>query len=153
MDGVRWLFSASRVLLSPAGSYGNQPTAFLAMWRTMYTTIKAQAPRTIIVWAPNTGQGCVAARAEYPVVSFPSQLPIRPDLCVKTDTLVRLVLTRRLQSRASPTTVSTRMRSPTRARSTPTVTASLTTWTIPSRRIVRSRELSGRRPLTDAQIP
>lgn len=25
----------------------------------MYTSIKAQAPQTIIVWAPNTGQGCV----------------------------------------------------------------------------------------------
>ncbi|GAA5899065.1 hypothetical protein JCM6882_004606 [Rhodosporidiobolus microsporus] len=38
-------------------SYGMQPTAFLTHWVSMYNTVKAIAPNTIIVWAPNTPQG------------------------------------------------------------------------------------------------
>lgn len=37
--------------------YGQQPTAFNTSWHTMYSTIKATAPDTIMVWAPNTPQG------------------------------------------------------------------------------------------------
>jgi hypothetical protein len=36
--------------------YGFQPTKFLQLWRRMYATIKSAAPRTAIVWAPNTPQ-------------------------------------------------------------------------------------------------
>ncbi|GAA6041634.1 hypothetical protein JCM8097_007782 [Rhodosporidiobolus ruineniae] len=38
-------------------AYGQEPTQFLASWKEMYTTVKATAPDTIMVWAPNTGQG------------------------------------------------------------------------------------------------
>jgi hypothetical protein len=37
--------------------YGQQPTAFNTSWHTMYSTVKATAPETIMVWAPNTPQG------------------------------------------------------------------------------------------------
>lgn len=37
--------------------YGLMPLQFVSAWQTMYTTIKAIAPQTAIVWAPNTGQG------------------------------------------------------------------------------------------------
>ncbi|GAA5923770.1 uncharacterized protein JCM15063_003757 [Sporobolomyces koalae] len=37
--------------------YGQQPTAFLQSWTTMYNAVKAVAPETIMVWAPNTPQG------------------------------------------------------------------------------------------------
>lgn len=37
--------------------YGAQPTAFKAEWIKMYTAIKAIAPDTAIVWAPNAAQG------------------------------------------------------------------------------------------------
>ncbi|PLW41636.1 hypothetical protein PCASD_05401 [Puccinia coronata f. sp. avenae] len=36
--------------------YGFQPTKFLQLWRRMYAAIKSAAPRTAIVWAPNTPQ-------------------------------------------------------------------------------------------------
>lgn len=34
--------------------YGQSPTAFVAGWKTMYATLKATAPDTVIVWSPNT---------------------------------------------------------------------------------------------------
>lgn len=37
--------------------YGQQPTAFITSWNAMYTAVKAVAPETIMVWAPNTAQG------------------------------------------------------------------------------------------------
>lgn len=37
--------------------YGFQPTAYIALWKRMWTIIKAASPTTAIVWAPNTGQG------------------------------------------------------------------------------------------------
>ncbi len=37
--------------------YGQQPTAFIQSFQTMYTTVKAIAPNCKIVWAPNTPQG------------------------------------------------------------------------------------------------
>ncbi|GAA5956278.1 hypothetical protein JCM3765_005615 [Sporobolomyces pararoseus] len=37
--------------------YGQQPTAFIESWTTMYNAVKAVAPETIMVWAPNTPQG------------------------------------------------------------------------------------------------
>lgn len=37
--------------------YGLMPLQFVQTWRQMYTAIKAIAPQTAIVWAPNTGQG------------------------------------------------------------------------------------------------
>ncbi|GAA5882807.1 hypothetical protein JCM16303_002468 [Sporobolomyces ruberrimus] len=37
--------------------YGQQPTAFIESWTTMYNAVKAVAPQTIMVWAPNTPQG------------------------------------------------------------------------------------------------
>jgi hypothetical protein len=37
--------------------YGQQPTAFIQSWTTMYNSVKAIAPDTIMVWAPNTPQG------------------------------------------------------------------------------------------------
>lgn len=37
--------------------YGFQPVAFQAMWKDMYTRVKAGAPKAIIVWAPNLGVG------------------------------------------------------------------------------------------------
>lgn len=37
--------------------YGNQPTGFVASWQAMYAAVKAVAPETIMVWAPNTPQG------------------------------------------------------------------------------------------------
>lgn len=36
--------------------YGQQPTAFRASWTQMYNSVKAVAPETIMVWAPNTPQ-------------------------------------------------------------------------------------------------
>ncbi|MBW0541169.1 hypothetical protein O181_080884 [Austropuccinia psidii MF-1] len=36
--------------------YGFQPTAFLALWKRMYTIIKSTSNSTAIVWAPNTPQ-------------------------------------------------------------------------------------------------
>ncbi|GAA6064204.1 hypothetical protein JCM10212_001617 [Sporobolomyces blumeae] len=36
--------------------YGQQPTAFRESWTTMYNAVKAVAPETIMVWAPNTAQ-------------------------------------------------------------------------------------------------
>ncbi|GAA95168.1 glycoside hydrolase family 26 protein [Mixia osmundae IAM 14324] len=36
--------------------YGQQPTEYVALWKIMYPAIKAIAPNTAIVWAPNTGQ-------------------------------------------------------------------------------------------------
>ncbi|KAA1088852.1 hypothetical protein PGTUg99_032464 [Puccinia graminis f. sp. tritici] len=36
--------------------YGFQPTKFLALWRRMYSLVKAAAPRVAVVWAPNTPQ-------------------------------------------------------------------------------------------------
>lgn len=38
-------------------AYGQQPTAFIASWNECYTAVKAVAPDTIMVWAPNTPQG------------------------------------------------------------------------------------------------
>lgn len=37
--------------------YGQQPTAFIESWTSMYNAVKAVAPDTIMVWAPNTPQG------------------------------------------------------------------------------------------------
>jgi len=37
--------------------YGAQPTLFLALWKRMFVAVKAQAPQTIIVWAPNSAMG------------------------------------------------------------------------------------------------
>ncbi|WAR60188.1 hypothetical protein PtB15_9B125 [Puccinia triticina] len=37
--------------------YGLQPAGFLALWRRMFDIIKATAPHTIIVWAPNGAMG------------------------------------------------------------------------------------------------
>ncbi|SCV68337.1 BQ2448_458 [Microbotryum intermedium] len=37
--------------------YGQQPTAFNQSWHQMYNAVKAIAPDTIMVWAPNTVQG------------------------------------------------------------------------------------------------
>ncbi|GAA6010200.1 hypothetical protein JCM10207_005663 [Rhodosporidiobolus poonsookiae] len=37
--------------------YGQQPTAFNQSWHQMYNLVKATAPETIMVWAPNTPQG------------------------------------------------------------------------------------------------
>ncbi|KAG0146197.1 hypothetical protein CROQUDRAFT_715707 [Cronartium quercuum f. sp. fusiforme G11] len=36
--------------------YGFQPTAYITLWKRMYTIIKNLSPTTAIVWAPNTGQ-------------------------------------------------------------------------------------------------
>lgn len=36
--------------------YGFQPTAYVEQWQRMYQAIKAIAPDTIMVWAPNTAQ-------------------------------------------------------------------------------------------------
>ncbi|KNZ60035.1 hypothetical protein VP01_1622g2 [Puccinia sorghi] len=38
-------------------SYGAQPTQFLALWKRMFAAVKARAPKTIIVWAPNAAMG------------------------------------------------------------------------------------------------
>ena len=38
-------------------TYGFDPVGFLQSWTNMYTIIKAIAPETIMVWAPNTPQG------------------------------------------------------------------------------------------------
>ncbi|BGP36250.1 hypothetical protein JCM10449v2_000148 [Rhodotorula kratochvilovae] len=38
-------------------TYGFDPVGFLQSWTNMYTLIKAVAPETIMVWAPNTPQG------------------------------------------------------------------------------------------------
>lgn len=35
--------------------YGQQPVAYVQAWQTMYKAIKALAPATIMVWAPNLG--------------------------------------------------------------------------------------------------
>jgi len=37
--------------------YGAQPTLFLALWIRMFVAVKAHAPQTIIVWAPNSAMG------------------------------------------------------------------------------------------------
>ncbi|GAA6009635.1 uncharacterized protein JCM10292_002221 [Rhodotorula paludigena] len=37
--------------------YGQQPVAFNQSWHNMYYLVKAVAPETIMVWAPNTPQG------------------------------------------------------------------------------------------------
>ena len=47
--------------------YGQRPTAFVASWRAIYTAIKAIAPLTILVWAPNTSQGLVHRNKRPPV--------------------------------------------------------------------------------------
>lgn len=39
--------------------YGLQPLMYVQVWKTMYAAIKAIVPGVAIVWAPNTGQGCV----------------------------------------------------------------------------------------------
>ncbi|CEQ38579.1 SPOSA6832_00009, partial [Sporobolomyces salmonicolor] len=38
-------------------TYGMQPTEFNTSWHSMYNLVKAVAPETIMVWAPNTPQG------------------------------------------------------------------------------------------------
>lgn len=38
-------------------AYGMQPTGFIASYRRIYAAVKAVAPGTIMVWAPNTPQG------------------------------------------------------------------------------------------------
>lgn len=38
-------------------AYGRQPLMYIDVWKSMYTTIKAIAPNTAVIWAPNTGQG------------------------------------------------------------------------------------------------
>ncbi|KAG0151708.1 hypothetical protein CROQUDRAFT_650734 [Cronartium quercuum f. sp. fusiforme G11] len=38
-------------------AYGQQPVAFVQAWQAMYRGVKAIAPATIIVWAPNLGSG------------------------------------------------------------------------------------------------
>ncbi|TNY18137.1 glycoside hydrolase superfamily [Rhodotorula diobovata] len=38
-------------------TYGFDPVGFLQSWTSMYTIVKAVAPKTIMVWAPNTPQG------------------------------------------------------------------------------------------------
>lgn len=40
-------------------SYGQQPSKFLATFIAVHDGIKAIAPATIMVWAPNTPQGYV----------------------------------------------------------------------------------------------
>ncbi|OAV87113.1 hypothetical protein PTTG_29564 [Puccinia triticina 1-1 BBBD Race 1] len=35
--------------------YGQQPVAFVQAWQAMYKAVKAIAPETIVVWAPNLG--------------------------------------------------------------------------------------------------
>ncbi|PLW49528.1 hypothetical protein PCANC_08971 [Puccinia coronata f. sp. avenae] len=37
--------------------YGAQPSLFLALWKRMFASVKALAPETIIVWAPNGAMG------------------------------------------------------------------------------------------------
>lgn len=37
--------------------FGAQPTAFLELWRRMYTIVKGLAPDTVVVWAPNYSVG------------------------------------------------------------------------------------------------
>lgn len=37
--------------------YGQQPVAFNQSWHNMYYLVKAVAPETVMVWAPNTPQG------------------------------------------------------------------------------------------------
>ena len=37
--------------------YGIQPTGYKRLWSRMHTIIKAVAPDTVLVWAPNTGYG------------------------------------------------------------------------------------------------
>lgn len=39
--------------------YGLQPVQYVQTWIQMYTAVKAIAPKTAMVWAPNTGQGWV----------------------------------------------------------------------------------------------
>lgn len=38
--------------------YGFQPVEFVASWILMHNTIKAIAPDTVLVWAPNAPAGC-----------------------------------------------------------------------------------------------
>lgn len=55
--------------------YGMQPTAFNVSWHIMYNAVKAIAPATIMVWAPNTPQGCVP----------PRPIPQTPGLTLRHD--------------------------------------------------------------------
>lgn len=41
-------------------NYGMRPTEFIASWIALHTIVKQIAPNTIMVWAPNTPQGCAA---------------------------------------------------------------------------------------------
>ena len=42
--------------------YGMQPLRYIQRFQELYTVIKAIVPTVAIVWAPNTGQGCVKCR-------------------------------------------------------------------------------------------
>ena len=38
--------------------YGQQPTQFLALWKKVYTAVKAKANATDFLWSPSSAAGC-----------------------------------------------------------------------------------------------
>jgi beta-mannanase len=43
---------------TPLFPYQQQPSEFVALWRRVYTAIKASCPTTGMIWSPNFGTGC-----------------------------------------------------------------------------------------------
>ncbi|KAI8923817.1 hypothetical protein BC831DRAFT_383903, partial [Entophlyctis helioformis] len=38
-------------------AWGQQPTAFVALWRRVHAALRRDAPQTALVWGPSSGNG------------------------------------------------------------------------------------------------